>query len=125
MRIEGPQGVLVVSGHEHHDRQVRIRDRFQHRKAVERRHLHVEKHEIRLQIVDEGHGFVAVASFAHDGDILMPGEVQANALARQRLIVDDQRTDCAIHTWSSELSGATYSRNGSSTVTHAPRSSFP
>ena len=37
--------------------------------AVQPRHLHVQKHQVRIVLLDQGHGFQAVLALPHDGHL--------------------------------------------------------
>ena len=95
LHLERAQRVLVVGGDEHDGRHPIRADGLDHLEAVELRHLDVEEHEIRGLGQDGLDGFDAVPGFADDLDVLFSAEERAHPLARERLVVDDQRTDRA------------------------------
>ena len=91
--LERAQRVLIVGGHEDHERHALAADGFDHLEAVHLRHLHVEEHEIRLVIDDRRDGFFAVAALADDLDVRLARQQPGQPLPRERLIVHDQRPD--------------------------------
>ena len=52
MGVERPQRMVAVSGDEHEQRRLDVHHPVDHRKAVEARHLDVEKHQVRLLGLD-------------------------------------------------------------------------
>ena len=60
--LEGLERVLIVGGHEDHERHALAADRLDDLEAVHVRHLDVEKHQLRRMILDGRHGLLAVAS---------------------------------------------------------------
>ena len=54
--------MLIVRGHEDHERHALAADRLDHLEAVHLRHLHVEEHQVRRVIHDRGDRFLAVAA---------------------------------------------------------------
>ena len=57
--------------------------------------MHVEEHEVGRSIEDRVDGLEAVAGFADDVDVGFDAEQRPHALARQRLVVDDERANLA------------------------------
>ena len=64
-----------------------------HAEAVARRHLHVEEHEVGMLLLDRRHRLRAVAALADHLDVFFLLQQPDDALARHRLVVDDQRSD--------------------------------
>ena len=91
MDVERPQRVAIVRGHEQDRRQVRRRDRLHDLEPVALRHLDVEEHQVGTLARDERQRRLSVAALADDGDAGLGGEQAADAAARRRLVVDDQR----------------------------------
>ena len=91
--LEGAQRVLIVGGHEHDRRHALGADRLNHLEAVELRHVHVEEHEIGRLGEDGLDGFDAVPGFADHLDVRFRTEQRFHPLARERLVVDDERAD--------------------------------
>ena len=98
-----------------------------HVEAVEPGHLHVEEHEVRRVMLNRRHRLRAVAALADDFDVLFLLQQRQHALARERLVVDDQGPDLGHATLSMSVrSGPSDSDcpgrrvNGMTTVTASP-----
>src|SRR5262245_18798846 len=89
LRVESLHGVLLVSRDEDEQRTSPVAQRFGNSQAVHSRHLHVKKDKVRCEFARGREGFVAVRAFADDDDFGVALEQLAQALARQRLVVDD------------------------------------
>src|ERR1017187_8300159 len=69
LRVERPDGVLVVSGRENHGRP-RL-DQLQHFEAVELGHLHVQEQKVGRRLGDGLHGIEAVGALGRNLDFRM------------------------------------------------------
>ena len=87
MHFERAQRVLIVSGREDHRHFPA--DQLEHLEAVQLRHLHVEKHQIGVELRHRLDGIEAVAALGHHLDARMCGDVLADHRPRQRLVVHD------------------------------------
>jgi hypothetical protein len=87
--LERAHRELVVRGAEDHRRGAA--DQVDDLEAVELRHLHVEEHEIGRQLGDRLHRLEAVGALGDDFDAGHVRQVLAQHLARERLVVDDDR----------------------------------
>ncbi len=93
--LEGADRVLVVRRDEY-DRRHPVRPDFVHHgEPVHLRHLHVQKHQVRLPLADALDGLAAVLRFLNGSDLGIVGEQHPQALARQRFIIHDQH--CQTH----------------------------
>ena len=88
-----------------------------HLEAGQPRHLHVEEHDVGLQPLDRRQRFDAVAGLADDLDAADLAEQVAELVARQLLVVDEDRAQ--IHRHAVTRSGTVSS--GISTLAHVPR----
>ena len=61
-----------------------------HFQAIDAGHAHVEQHDVGRQPVDHVDGLLAIARFAGDFEFAGFREHGAQALARRRLVVDDE-----------------------------------
>src|SRR6516225_1605421 len=98
VQLEGLDRVLVVGGGEDYARAAA--GQLQHLQAGQARHLDVHEHEVGVQRADLLDGIEAVLAFADDLDVRMPPQVFADQVARQVLVVDDQRAQagcCRCH----------------------------
>jgi hypothetical protein len=93
IELERVDRVLVVRGDENHQRHRVAPDLLDHLEAVDAPHLHVEKHEVGLERGDALHCLGAVATFAQHLDVTLQCAVVLQRLARDGLVVDDQRAD--------------------------------
>src|SRR5262249_28972626 len=66
-----------------------IQQFFDHAKAVEARHLHVEKEEVRREFLDEVDGLKPVVALRDHVDILDRLEQIAQLVAGELLIIDN------------------------------------
>jgi hypothetical protein len=85
-------GVMVEGRDEDDERQVIRLERVEHGEAVNLRHLHVEQHEIGAQVLHRRDRLRAVRAFADDLYLRVARNHRANLVARQRFIVNDQKT---------------------------------
>ena len=128
VHLERPQRVLVVGGDEDDRRHAFGADGLNHAERVEPGHLHVEEHEVWRVVLNRRHGLRAVAALGDDLHILFLLQQRQHALARDRLIVNDQGSDLVHATLSiSVRSGPIDSvcpvpseLNGMTTVTSSP-----
>src|SRR5215470_12223609 len=90
-RVDGerPDRILIKSRDENDRRQMRGVERGQRLKAVELRHLNIEKDQIRLELFDGRDGFAPVAAFAENFDVGFGGEKAAHAVARDGFVIND------------------------------------
>ena len=106
MDLEGTQGVLVVGGDEHHDREVGRVELPQEREAVHFRHLHVQKQQIGRVVADRLERRSPVGAFADEADVAVVREQTPDRGARGGLVVHDQGADPLAHRWPSHSAGA-------------------
>src|SRR5262245_41014405 len=71
--LKRAQRVLIVSS-DKNDRRIPP-DQLQHLKAVQLRHLNIQKDEIRLQIVDGLNRLKTIGAFGHNLDVFVFGKV--------------------------------------------------
>ena len=101
--FEGAQRVLVVGGDEHHRREIADPQLLDHAEAVQLRHLHVQEHQVRLQLAHRLHALSPVGALADQLDSRLRFHQLAEAQPRQRLVVNDQRADAHAQTSSGLL----------------------
>src|SRR5262249_1660169 len=89
--FKGAQRILIVGRDEDDHRS--LLDRLQYAEAVEFRNLHIQEEEVWLVSLDSRHSSQPVAAFANDLDFGVADEQVGDPLARQRLIINNQRTD--------------------------------
>jgi len=87
------EGKLVVRGDEDDDGQALRADGFQDGETVEFGHLHVEKKEVWRMLANGVNRRAAVGALADDFNLRLGLEQLAQALARQRFVIHDQRSD--------------------------------
>jgi hypothetical protein len=85
--------VLVVGGHEDHERHSVGANRLDDVEAIHLWHLHVEEHQIGRVILNRGDGLFAIAALGHDLDVGFAPEQRRQPLPGKRLVVDDERPD--------------------------------
>ncbi len=88
--------VLVVVVHaqdEDLDRGVALLDVARRLEAVHARHDHVHEHDVGTQGLDLLEGLTSVAGLADDDDLALVGEQRAHALAKDRVVVNQQDAD--------------------------------
>ena len=93
VHFERAQRVLVVGGDEDDRRHPLGADRVDHAEAVDAGHLDVEEDEVRRLVLDGRDRLRAVAALADDFDVLFLLQQRQHALARDRLVVNDQGSD--------------------------------
>ena len=89
--LEGAQRVAVERRDEDDGRR---RSAFQHAQdaeAVEAGHLDVQEQEIRTQVIDRLDCLESVLALRDDLDLVFPGQLLPDPLARQRLVVHENR----------------------------------
>src|SRR6266496_2207711 len=91
--LKGSQRVLIVGGHEDHERHPGGRYRFQNIEAVNLRHLYIQKNEGWIMGTDRSHCLASVCAVAEDLDFGIVREHSPDLPARQRLVVDYQRAN--------------------------------
>ncbi len=116
LRIERPQGVLIIGGHEHEQRRLDVHQPLDDRETIEARHLHVEEDEVRLVGLDLADRFTAVGGGRDNFDIIEGLQPQLEALGGERFVVDQNGPD-----GHAALSPVSY---GISTITLKPPRSF-
>ena len=92
-RLERLDGVLIVGGDEHHQRQRFLRQLRQHLEAGHARHLDVEEYQVGLVLL---HGRDASRPLAHCATIsksCFVAQADLDPAPRQHLVVDDERAD--------------------------------
>jgi len=67
-------------------------ERVQHAKAVERRHLHVEKNQIGRQGANGFDSLRSIVALAHDLHVRLGGEAAFETFARELHVVNNQRS---------------------------------
>ena len=87
--------VFVMRRDEHHSRHVLCANFLHNRESVHLRHLHIEKNEVWAGLADCGYRFASIPGFLNGGNFCIRGKPHAQALARQGLIINDQR--CEAH----------------------------
>ena len=87
MNLEGANGEGVVGGDENHG--AVCADQLQDLEPVELGHLDIEEQQARLQFGGGFYGFETVGALGHDFDFRMLGEIFAQNLASEVLVVDD------------------------------------
>ena len=97
--FEGVERVLVVRRDEDDVRYAFDADGLDHRESVHSWHSDVEIHEVGRVAKDRRHGFSPVATLADDFDVPLRIQPHADALARKRFVVHDQRSN-PLHTFS-------------------------
>src|SRR5215217_667835 len=90
MRLEGAERVNVVGRDEHSDRHATDTDRLDDPEAIDTGHLHVEKHDLRLEAGDARDRLTSARRFADDLETASGLEMQAHATPCERLVVDDE-----------------------------------
>ena len=98
VHLEGLHRVPVVSGDKDGERHVLSLQGRDHAEAIHLRHLNIEKDEVRLFLLDQRDGRLAVAALGHDLQVGFIFQHSAQALARQRFIVTKQHSNG--HRWS-------------------------
>ncbi len=89
--LEGAQRIAVERRDEDDGRR---RSSFQHAQdaeAVEAGHLDVQKQQIRTQVIDGLDGLEAIFALGDDLDFLFLGQLLPDPLARQLLVVHENR----------------------------------
>ena len=120
MDLERLDRVLVVGGDEDDQRHPVPAHLLDHLEAVGAGHLNVEEHQVRGEAADGVDGLAAVAALADDLDVGLGREEAGHALARQRLVIDDQRAE-RLHAAPADTCGAEGStRHGMTTRTVSP-----
>ncbi len=90
-QLEGGHRMPGMGRREHHESL--MAQALQHLETRCARHLDVEEHEVGMQRLDDQHGLGAARRFADAIDPLDLEEHPAQACPRDRLVVDNQRTD--------------------------------
>ncbi len=93
VQLEGAHRIAVEGGDEHHHRHPIGADLLDDREAVLLRHLDVEHHHLGDEPLDGLDRRGAVAALADDLHSRVPGEPEPHAVARQRLVVDDEHPE--------------------------------
>ena len=95
VHLERAERVLVVGGDEDDRRHLLGTDGLDDAEAVDTGHLHVEEHQVGHLVLNRRDGLRAVAALAHHFDVVLLLQQRQHALARDRLVVDDQGSDPA------------------------------
>lgn len=83
--------MLVVGGAEHHRRRLRaLAQQARGFQAVDPGHGDVQQHQVRLLLLAQLQDLLAVLGLAHHLHVQMLAQQQAQALARQWLVIGDQ-----------------------------------
>src|SRR5262249_27335384 len=85
--FEGADGMLIVGGGKDH-RDLRT-DQFKHLEPIQLRHLHVEKHEVRLELGNRLYCVETITALTHDVDLGMSLQHLADHLSREFLVIHD------------------------------------
>ena len=93
LRLERAQGMFVIGGDEHEQGRLDLHHPRNHRETVEAGHLDVEEDEVGLVGLDRPDRLAAVGGGGDDFHVVMRLQAQAEALRRQRLIVDEDGAD--------------------------------
>src|SRR6185312_8240554 len=107
--------VLVVRGHEDHRRHALCSNGVDDGKAVGAWHLHVEKHQIRFLLANEGDGLSPISGIRNGTNLRLAAEQQLQPLTRKGLVIHHENFQ--LH---GSASGGTI-RIGSVIVTRTPR----
>ncbi len=94
LRLERADGVIGIGGHEHEQGWFDIGKGGNHGKAIEAGHLHIEKHHVGLFGADQPDGFAAIAGAADNFHIGKGFQAQRKALHGERLVIDEQCSNC-------------------------------
>jgi len=106
IHVKGAHGVLIVGRRKNELRQCFlfvaarsghasfIDEALNHRKAVEARHLHIEKDQIRVLFLDQIDGLDAIRPLPDNLDVAHRIEQILQLFARQLFVVDDECGDC-------------------------------
>src|SRR5690349_5943420 len=90
-RIERLECVFVEGGGEdHRRRRDQGREMSGHFETIDAGHANVQQHDVRRQPVDHVDGLLSVARLARDLEFAGLHDQRAKALARRRLVVDDE-----------------------------------
>src|ERR1043166_3920660 len=86
---------MLVEGGDKYDRrrQIVFSQSFDDTKAIEQRHLHVEKYKIRTGLNDRFDSVAPVSRFADDLNVTGLSELVSQTAAGDRLVVNDQDAD--------------------------------
>ena len=90
MYVKRPQRVFIVRGHKQNERHGSVTQFTQYAKAIQFWHLHIEAHNVRLQLGNTLHRFATSGCLANHFDIGFGLQEASNALSRQRFIIDNQ-----------------------------------
>jgi hypothetical protein len=126
--LEGAHRVLGVGRGEDDERQpvgAAMREPAQHLGAQQSRHLHVEEDELRAQRVDAGDRGLSVGGLADDVHPVECAKHRAQPRARDRLVVDDERSDLHAVLLRRRGTTSTASYPPSASGRHASRASLP
>ena len=93
VHFERAQCMFVVRRHEHDERHPVDTDLRDHSESIERRHLYIEKHDVRRERRNRGNGLAPVACFADDLERWIFSEQRANTAAGEHFVVDNERAD--------------------------------
>ncbi len=91
LEIKGADGMLLERRDENGGRQTQQPHLFDDFEPAETRHLHIEKEKIDLMLLKICDRFVSVAAFRDYVDVRLLAKQHAESLARQRLIIDQER----------------------------------
>jgi hypothetical protein len=93
LRLERPQSVVPVSGHEHKEGRFHVHKALDYREAVEAWHLDVEKNQVRFVSLDRAYRLSTVHCGCDDFNVVMGLEAQLQTLSRKRLVIDQYGPD--------------------------------
>jgi hypothetical protein len=85
--------MLVVGRHEHCQRHFLWSNGIHHSQAIQLGHLDIQKDQVRALALNHCNGSKTVTGLEHGGDVpILPQQVY-QALARGRLVINDEYTD--------------------------------
>src|SRR5437899_7016072 len=91
MHFKSPQRKFVVRGHEHDDRHRIGTDRLENFKAVQLRHLDVEKDQVRFLLLNRPNGLASVRAFTHQLNLRPVRQQLPEPAAPELLVIDNDR----------------------------------
>ena len=91
MNFKGAQREFIVRGDKHDDRP--RTNGFRHAEAVQLRHLHVQKNQVGRVVLNHGHRRASVGTVADDFNFRFQLQQLAQAVARKRFVIHDQRAN--------------------------------
>jgi hypothetical protein len=96
VHLEGAEGVPIVRGDEHelgHIGRSRGGDALYNVEAVDAGHLHVQKDEIRVVLLDRGDGGFAAVRFSDDLHAGLGAQQAQDFATRRGFVIDDENLE--------------------------------